>query len=171
MIDKSKWYQMDILKILDGVKGKVLDAAHFELLQHAYQLQENNVLQLKTNNLAFKESNELLKEKLKKHEEKIEQLEGELSSVKKALRKQNDDDSEKVIKLSENATKVMSKIINEDVTHFYQNAIIDVMDISRISVEAALDELMDYGLIEAYSARKGYGIHYHLTSKAKKAIG
>lgn len=44
------------------------------------------------------------------------------------------------------------------------------MGISKIAVEAALDELIENGLIEAYSARRGYGLHYHLTSKAKKAL-
>lgn len=166
---QQAWCEMDILKILDGVKGKVLDAAHFELLKHAYELQEHNISQLKTNNAALKESNELLKERSKGIEDKVEQLEEELCQVKKQLKKQVVEDDE-VIKLSENATKIMSRIMNEDVTDFYQNAMIDAMDISKISVEAALDELSEYGLIEAYSVRPGYGLHYHLTRKAKKAI-
>lgn len=166
---QQTWCKMDILKILDGVKGKVLDAAHFELLKHAYELQEHNISQLKTNNAALKESNELLKERSKGIEDKVEQLEEELYHVKTQLKQQVAEDDE-IIKLSENATKIMSRIINEDVTDFYENAMIDLMDISRISVKAALDELSEYGLIEAYSARPGYGLHYHLTSKAKKAI-
>ncbi|MDJ6959602.1 hypothetical protein LD669_18090 [Salmonella enterica] len=91
----------------------------------------------------------------------------ELHHVKKQLKQQVAEDDE-IIKLSENATKIMNKIINEDVTDFYENAMIDVMDISKISVNAALDELSEHGLIEAYSARPGYGLHYHLTRKAKK---
>ncbi|EHF7843799.1 hypothetical protein J3Y18_003593, partial [Salmonella enterica] len=63
------------------VKGKVLDAAHFELLKHAYELQEHNISQLKTNNAALKESNELLKERSKGIEDKVEQLEDELHQV------------------------------------------------------------------------------------------
>ena len=163
------WCEMDILKILDGVKGKVLDAAHFELLKHAYELQEHNISQLKTNNAALKESNELLKERSKGTEDKVEQLEEELCHVKTQLKQQIAEDDE-IIKLSENATKIISRIINDDATDFYENAMIDLMDISRISVKAALDELSEHGLIEAYSARPGYGLHYHLTRKAKKAI-
>lgn len=79
---QQTWCKMDILKILDGVKGKVLDAAHFELLKHAYELQEHNISQLKTNNAALKESNELLKERSKGIEDKVEQLEEELYHVK-----------------------------------------------------------------------------------------
>lgn len=160
---------MDILKILDGIKGKVLDAAHFELLKHAYELQESNISQLKTNNAAIKESNELLKEHSKKIEEKAEQLEDELYHLKKQLKQQTKTEND-VVQLSENATKIIRKIISEDITDFYQNAIIDAMGISKIAVEAALDELIENGLIEAYSARRGYGLHYHLTSKAKKAL-
>lgn len=138
---------MDILKILDGIKGKVLDAAHFELLKHAYELQENNISQLKTNNAAIKESNELLKEHSKKIEGKAEQLEEELYHLKKQLKQQIETEND-VVQLSENATKIIRKIISEDITDFYQNAIIDVMGISKIAVEAALDELVENGVLK-----------------------
>ena len=37
---------MDILGVLQTLKGKVLDATHFELLKHAYELQDENLKQL-----------------------------------------------------------------------------------------------------------------------------
>lgn len=52
---------VDIPAILANIKDKVLDATHFELLQHAYDLQNQNVEQLTRNNEALRESNELLK--------------------------------------------------------------------------------------------------------------
>lgn len=51
---------MEITKILQTIKGKVLDATHFELLRNAYELQEKNITQLKSNNEALKESNVLI---------------------------------------------------------------------------------------------------------------
>ncbi len=38
---------MEITAILNEIKGKVLDATHFELLKHAYDLQNQNIHQLK----------------------------------------------------------------------------------------------------------------------------
>lgn len=161
---------MDIGKLLGGLKGKVLDASHFELLKHAYDLQEQNIIQLKSNNAALKESNSLLKEKAGNYLEELEYLKKEnekLSKIAGQVKKADNDDP---IMLSENAVKLIKRIIQEDVTDFYQNAIVDVMELSRIEVEAALDELSEHGLISAMSARQGYGLHYHLTSKAKKAL-
>ena len=41
---------MDVIAILQTLKGKVLDATHFDMLKHAYELQDQNLKQLKTNN-------------------------------------------------------------------------------------------------------------------------
>jgi len=46
---------MEILSILAGLKDKVLDAAHYELLRGAYELQSKNIEQLQINNDALKE--------------------------------------------------------------------------------------------------------------------
>lgn len=79
---------MDVTSVLQSVKGKVLDAAHFELLKHAYGLQEENITQLKSNNEALKESNLLLQDKIKKLEVQSAELEqklGEASSTVQRL--------------------------------------------------------------------------------------
>jgi len=161
---------MDIGKLLGGLKGKVLDAGHFELLKHAYDLQEQNVTQLKSNNAALKESNELLKEKAGNYLEELEFLKKENDRLSKLVKSLNKEVENEPIVLSDNAIKLLQRIIQEDVTDFYQNAIVDVMDLSRIEVEAALDEMSEKGLISSMSARRGYGLHYHLTSTAKKAL-
>ena len=82
---------MDITKILSTIKGKVLDAANYELLANAYDLQQQNIIQLKENNTSIKESNSLLKEKLESYKktmheqnEKITQLE-ELTYLPKTV--------------------------------------------------------------------------------------
>ncbi len=160
---------MDIGKLLSDLKGKVLDASHFDLLRHAYDLQEQNIVQLKSNNAALKESNDLLKDKLSSYVKKIEDLEEENSKLTKQVISQSNSKSEKIV-LSDSAIAVLKKIVQEDVTDFYQNAIIDVLGMGRIATQAALDELSEKGLIDCMSARPGYGLHYHLTSKAKKAL-
>ena len=65
---------MDISRILNDIKGKALDAAHFDLLKHAYDLQNENIEQLKSNNQALRESNDLLAEKVKRLEKENESL-------------------------------------------------------------------------------------------------
>src|SRR5688572_26032865 len=60
--DKArKHFTMDVISILNGIKGKVLDAAHFDLLRSAYDLQNENIEQLKSNNEAIRENNILLR--------------------------------------------------------------------------------------------------------------
>lgn len=55
---------MDISKILSDIRGKVLDAEHFDSLMHAYDLQNENIKQLQNNNKALRESNERLQEEV-----------------------------------------------------------------------------------------------------------
>lgn len=160
---------MDIGKLLSDLKGKVLDASHFDLLKHAYELQEQNIIQLKSNNDALRESNDLLKEKLSSYTKKIEDLEEENLNLSKTVRSQAESETENIV-LSDNAMTILKKIIQQDVTDFYQNAIIDVLGMGRITTQAALDELSEKGLIDCMTARHGYGLHYHLTNKAKKAL-
>ena len=161
---------MDIGKLLGNLKGKVMDANHFELLKHAYDLQEQNIIQLKNNNAALKESNELYKEKDASYIEKINFLEEEnltLSEAVKAIKIPKEDDK---IVLSENAAKILECIVQSDATDFYQNQIVDVVGIGKINAEAGLDELSNYGLVRCVSAHRHYGLHYHLTEKAKRSL-
>ena len=56
---------MDAISLLSGLKNKVLDAKNYDLLKRTYDLQNQNIEQLKTSNTAFKENNERLKDELK----------------------------------------------------------------------------------------------------------
>lgn len=159
---------MNISKLLSDLKGKVLDVKHLELLNHAYEIQEKNICQLKTNNSAISDNNNLLKEKIKFLENEIKKL--ALENKELLAKTLEQDDAEEKIILSDSAVKVLQKIIDEDVTEFYQNAMIKSINMGRIETQAALDELSDKELIDASSARCGYGLHYYLTRKAKKAI-
>lgn len=68
---------MDIVAILQGLKGKVLDLKDIELLKHTYDLQDQNQKQLKTNNDALRENAELVREKITRLQTEIDRLSAE----------------------------------------------------------------------------------------------
>ena len=76
---------MDILGILTGIKGKVLDAAHFDLLHSAYDLQNQNIELLKNNNEAITENNQLLRDGSDKLETEIGRLKAENAGLRAEL--------------------------------------------------------------------------------------
>ena len=161
---------MDIGKLLSDLKGKVLDASHFDLLKHAYDLQEQNITQLKSNNAALKESNELFKEKSQRDAEETKNLKREVTRLSELASDSEELNNSNLIVLSDNAIKILQKIMREDVTEFYQNAMIETIDLGRIEAEAALDELSEKEIIRANSARPRYGLLYGLTAKGKKEL-
>ena len=66
---------MDIIAILTGLKGKALELRDIEFLKHAYELQEQNIKQLKENNEAVRDALGLAKTR-------IESLESENADLK-----------------------------------------------------------------------------------------
>ena len=157
---------MDISKILGGLKDKVLDAGHYELLKNAYDLQQENITQLKNNNSALKESNELFKEKSSAYLEKINQLEEKNFQLSKLIKEQSIKEEPTEIQLSSLASTVLNKIISDDATNFYQNDVAGSTGLGNIEAEAALDELSKHGLISFGSIHHDRGVRYFLTSKA-----
>ena|ERR1043166_2645533 len=73
---------MDIIGMLTGLKDKVLDAAHYEILRAAYELQNDSIDQLKTNNEALRESNGLLRERATALETELKAVRHELLQAK-----------------------------------------------------------------------------------------
>lgn len=74
---------VDVMGLLDSLKGKALDLKHIDLLKHAYELQQQNVEQLRTNNDALKESNELLREKVEALKAQVQDWMGRAESADK----------------------------------------------------------------------------------------
>ena len=156
---------MDIVKILSDLKGKVLDATHFELLQSAYELQNENITQLKENNEAIKETNGFLNEKIERlNSEKIdlqstvEHLEAKLASIP----------AEGEVGLSATAIDILRKCIEQDITDFDLNRIIPQLSYSRLQTEAAIDELEEKDLIQLGSVGMDSGPNYYITPEGKK---
>jgi len=160
---------MDIGKILGEIKGKVLDAAHFELLQNAYELQRQNIEQLKENNAAIKEKSSLLNEKAEHLSKENEELKARIEELEAQIQKVTS--STEPNSLSEVATTILKKCIERDVTDFYVNQMIDELPYSRMESEIAIDELKELKLIRLSSAGSN-GVNYRVTNAGKKfALG
>ena len=154
---------MDIIKILGTLKGKVLDASHFDLLKHAYDLQKKNIVQLKNNNDVLKESNDLLKQKIIELnaentilKETIEEYKNQIKTIPRTSLMDN---------LSEIAINILELYISNNTTELWEKFIMRTLPFSKIQVQAGLDELCSAELISSYSFDPSHGKEYSLTDK------
>jgi hypothetical protein len=156
---------MDIINKLGAIKGKVFDASHFDLLKHAYELQNQNIVQLKNDNDALGESNELLKQKIK-------ELNDENTILKETIEKYKN-----IIKLlpqtslidnfSEIAVNILGLYIRNDTTELWEKFIMRTLPFDEIQVQAGLNELCRAELISSYSFDPSHGKEYSLTEKGR----
>jgi predicted nuclease with TOPRIM domain len=160
--------RMDISKILGEIKGKALDAAHFDLLKHAYDLQNENIEQLKSNNEALKESNQLLLDKLERLEKENELLRKSVECLKQQVVQSSD--TFHAGGLTEVARDVLRLYVQQDTTDLFDGDIIGALAHSRIHVEAALDELRKGGILDIGGRALDGGKSYLLTGKGKKYL-
>jgi DNA-binding PadR family transcriptional regulator len=156
---------MDIINILDTVKGKVLDASHLDLLKHAYELQNQNILQLKDSIDALRESNELLKQKIK-------ELYDENKTLKETIKKYNNKtkplpQTSLIDDFSEIAVNILELFNSNDTTELWEKFIIRALPFSEKQVKKGLDELCSAGLIASYSYDPSHGKEYSLTEKGR----
>ncbi|MCE2030179.1 hypothetical protein [Sessilibacter corallicola] len=153
---------MDIVKILQSLKGKVLDASHFELLEHAYKLQEENIKQLKTNNEALKENNSLIADELNRLRAERESLNGELSHVKTLLPSEG-------VNLSEFAEHVLSIFEKNDAINMLESNLLEEGGLTTIQTQSGITELQEYGFV-SYAIPKAGGNLYGLQPRGKERI-
>ena len=160
---------MDAISLLSGLKDKVLDAKNFELLKHTYDLQNENIEQLKTSNTAFKESNERLQDEvngLKTENESLKQTVDELTQRVSQLNGGSVSSG-----LSEVALAILELYHRLDKTTLYNKAdIFPALDFSKIKLESAIDELKATEMIIGIGARMDYGLSYSLTAQGKKYL-
>jgi chromosome segregation ATPase len=159
---------MDITSILKGIKGKVLDASHFDLLKHAYELQNQNISQLKSNNEAIKESNQLLQEKIRRLENEIATINRSFEKLKTRL--EEIEAQKPSFDLSEVAMDILGLYLKQDATDLYNEQIVSSLPHNRIKVESAIDELSEAKIIDFASGHMDYGNNYHLTEIGKKFL-
>jgi len=153
---------MDILSILSGLKGKVLDAAHFELLQSAYELQNQNISQLKENNAAIKESNSLLTDKNQRLVKENKELEKEIDNLKAKIPQAGNE-------VSNVALALLKKCVEIDATDFYVDEMAKLIPYTKMEFEAAIEELEEIKFLE-FSINDPSGDNYIITRDGKKYI-
>lgn len=158
---------MDIIQALTVLKGKVLDAANFELLKSAYELQNENIEQYKNNNTALKENNDLLKEKISGLKEENDNLKKRVKIIEDDLRGRENADSFQ--KISEFAEAILRKCIKDDKSDFTDEKMLASLPFSRLQAEAGLDELIRFKFVGHGSASMvGGAATYYLTSEGTK---
>ena len=144
---------MDILRILGDIKGKVLDATHFDLLKHAYELQEENLRQLKRNNEALRENNEQLNEKVDKLEQEIAELKKGIDYYQVQLKNFLAQEYE----MSEVANAILDLYLEHDETVLNIKRYYSLMPFSKIQVETGIEELCKSKILIPYSSYGEYG--------------
>lgn len=147
---------MKFLKFLGDIKGKVLDAAHYEKLKHAYELQEKNIEQLNRNN-------ELLQLKLQKLETENEKLRIGNKEYETRLKTYETKASEQ--SLSKVALQVLNVFRQSDEIRLSFNQIRANISHKDIQIRAAIDELVETGYLSHWSADI-----YSLSKMGRKVI-
>lgn len=148
---------MDIVKILSGLKGKVVDAENFDILLNAYEFQNENIERLKDKNSALEENNNLLAKKGRL-------ILRENKTLKDKMSLNAGSSSEEVIntELSKTATTILKYCKNNEMTSFNSELILSLIPDNRAETEAAVEELEEHSYIDI----SGYGLNgstYYLT--------
>lgn len=157
---------MDILGILQALKGKVLDATHFELLKHAYELQNENLQQLKSNNDALKESNDLFKDKILRLEAEVGRLRATIEELEKKAPVAAPVSG---YSPSAAAAAILEQYVKSDELRLYDEQLFGMIKMSKIEIEAGLDELQMHNLIDI-GAVGSRGANYFLTEEGKQFV-
>lgn len=157
---------MDILGILQTLKGKVLDATHFELLKRAYELQDENLKQLKSNNEALKESNDLVKEKMGHLEAEVARLRGTIEELEKKVPTAAPVSG---YAPSRAAAAILEQYVKNDETRLYDEQLFQLIRLSKIEIKAGLDELQMHKLVDFGSVSIN-GASYYLTHEGKQFV-
>jgi predicted nuclease with TOPRIM domain len=156
---------MDIINILGTIKGKVLEASHFDLLKHTYEQQKQNIGQLKDNNDALRKNNELLKQKIK-------ELNDENTILKETIKKYKNkskllSQTSLIDNFSEIAVNILELYISHDTTELWEKFIMRKLPFSKIQLQSGLDELCRAELISSYSFDPVHGKEYSITEKGR----
>jgi len=159
---------MDVISILSGVKNKVLDAKNYDLLKHAYDLQNQNIEQLKNNNEALKESNKLLQERVNQLKDENDSLIKSVNELTQRLSQLENDRTP--AGLSKVALAILDLYRQRDTTDLWKEGeIISALNFGKIQIECGIDELRNAKMI-AQSMAGTYDIRYSLTVKGKKYL-
>ncbi len=158
---------MDLVSILNGIKGKVLDAAHFDLLRSAYDLQNENIEQLKSNNEALRDSNSLLNERIDKREMEIARLKAENADLRARVADTSADTLE--YQPTGLAKQILQMYRQVDEHLLFDKHAASVLPNSQLEVEVAFSELTKEKVVTSgIFGDRGAG--YFLTAAGKRLV-
>ena len=158
---------MDILGILTGLKGKVLDAAHFDLLRSAYDLQNQNLEQLKSNNAAITENNELLRERCDRLETEIGRLKAENTDLRASLAKGKEETTDY---LPTGIPLLILQLYRQVDDHLlFDQQVASVLPHSKLEIEVAFAELSANNSV-SLGIMGDRGAGYFLSTLGKKLV-
>jgi len=159
-------------EILGTLKGKVLDAANLELLEHTYELQERTIKQLESNNNALEKNKELLEnvvKKLKLENRELTAVNEDYTEQLKGLEKGEAPMQE----YSNNASAVLSFFLENDQTKGYELSIIEYLrdkGFSKIQIKGGIAELRSFNIILPWSNHPNKGPEWGLTDEGKMLL-
>jgi len=158
---------MDIFGILTSIKGKVLDAANFDILRSAYVLQNQNIEQLKSNNEAITENNQLLRERCAKLEEEIVRLKAENANL------HSEQDNGNTAKNDYTPTGISLQILQlyqkVDKSLLFDEQVASMIKHSKLEIEVAFSELSENKIV-SWGIVGDRGIGYYLTTHGKRLV-
>ncbi|MEM8737267.1 MAG: hypothetical protein AAGG38_02150 [Planctomycetota bacterium] len=158
---------MDVTGMLSGLKGKVLDAAHFDILKSAYDLLNQNLEQLKSNNAAISENRDLL-------QEKIERLEKDNSSLREQVKKYKQLAANTAMVSNKNLSSVETELLimfkQKDSLIISSSVYGPLERRSKIEFTNAIEDLKKRGFISRVFHGQGISDSYELTHQGQKAI-
>ena len=140
---------MDIVKILNTIRAKGLDEAHFELLQQTYELLNQNIRQTQTTNAALRENNALLKENIGRLEDEIRELRQYIFEIESgSASPEPERGTPELQEFSDIAESVLKMCLQRGKTEFSNEEMIQALPHSREQIDVALAELSESGIIE-----------------------
>ena len=157
---------MSLMEILNDLKGKALDAAHFDLLKHAYELQDKNMEQLEKSNAGLEKENQCLKEK-------VQQLSVENVTLNEELKKYRAEKAglrkpKSYKKLSVVAQAILDFYLRSDMTTLDDSDIFGGVGggkYSKIEISTAMDELKTAKLLDSCSYNYRTGVRDYFLTK------
>lgn len=147
---------MEIVKLLGTFKGKALDLKDVELLKHAYQLQDENIKQLKTSNDLFREQVESLRLQIRERDSEIASLTGEIAQTKAQLEEAVRQRPEENSALSEEQTTMLTHLANHEDRRVYHTDIANWMSLPLTIVKHHMESLSNDDYVHL-----GYNMHHN----------
>lgn len=158
---------MDILGILTRIKSKVLAAAHFDMLQSAYALQNQNAEQLKSNNDAITENNQLLREHCEKLEAEIGRLKVENAGLLVELTEGKTGETDYTP--TDIPLQILKLYRHIDEHILFDEQVASELTHSKLEIELAFSELTENNIV-SLGIMGDRGAGYFLTTYGKRRV-